>query len=165
MDINDQDLSSATDMDEWILMIRICLPLGAWSTGHERLKQCAFIVTIIITAVIVCHRVRGNKPRSTRTAQECSTSPRATTCKLLLRSLWLWQSVSGRRLLMYHLALAPTPQVWTVGKLQALLYGISFLQTLPDLFTPLKGHSLSPHSCPLTGSCSAFRKVRVLKWL
>ena len=28
----------------------------------------------------------------------------------------------------------------------------TFLQTLPDLFTPLKGHSLSPRSCPATWS-------------
>ena len=32
-------------------MIKLCLLLGAWSTGHERLNQCAFIVTIIITVV------------------------------------------------------------------------------------------------------------------
>ena len=28
----------------------------------------------------------------------------------------------------------------------------TFLQTLPDLVTPLKGHSLSPRSCPATRS-------------
>ena len=28
----------------------------------------------------------------------------------------------------------------------------TLLQTLPDLVTPLKGHSLSPRSCPPTGS-------------
>ena len=35
--------------------------------------------------------------------------------------------------------------------LQASLSG-TFLQTLPDLVTPLKGHSLSPRSCPPTRS-------------
>ena len=35
--------------------------------------------------------------------------------------------------------------------LQALLSG-TFLQTLPDLVMPLKGHSLSPRSCPQTGT-------------
>ena len=33
--------------------------------------------------------------------------------------------------------------------LRASLSG-TFLQTLPDLVTPLKGHSLSPRSCPAT---------------
>ena len=35
--------------------------------------------------------------------------------------------------------------------LRAPLSG-TFLQTLPDLVTPLKGHSLSPRSCPATRS-------------
>ena len=35
--------------------------------------------------------------------------------------------------------------------LRASLSG-TFLQTLPDLVTPLKGHSLSPSSCPPTRS-------------
>ena len=33
----------------------------------------------------------------------------------------------------------------------------TFLQTLPDLVTPLKGHSLSPHSCPPTQSAPSER--------
>ena len=37
-----------------------------------------------------------------------------------------------------------------------------FLQTLPGLVTPLKGHSLSPRSCPCSDAVSALRKVRVL---
>ena len=40
--------------------------------------------------------------------------------------------------------------------LRASLSG-TFLQTLPDLVTPLKGHSLSPHSCPLTWSVPSAR--------
>ena len=35
--------------------------------------------------------------------------------------------------------------------LRASLSG-TFLYTLPDLVTPLKGHSLSPRSCPATRS-------------
>ena len=38
-----------------------------------------------------------------------------------------------------------------VGTLRASLSS-TFLQTLPDLVTPLKGHSLSPRSCPPTWS-------------
>ena len=38
--------------------------------------------------------------------------------------------------------------------LRASLSG-TFLQTLPDLVTPLKGHSLSPRSCPPTRSAPA----------
>ena len=38
--------------------------------------------------------------------------------------------------------------------LRASLSG-TFLQTLPDLATPLKGYSLSPRSCPPTRSASA----------
>ena len=43
--------------------------------------------------------------------------------------------------------------------LRAPLSG-TFLQTLPDLDTPLKGHSLSPRSCPPTRSAPS--EVRVL---
>ena len=40
--------------------------------------------------------------------------------------------------------------------LRAPLSG-TFLQTLPDLVTPLKGHSLSPRSCPPTRSAPSER--------
>ena len=40
--------------------------------------------------------------------------------------------------------------------LRALLSG-TFLQTLPDFVTPLKGHSLSPRSCPPTRSAPSER--------
>ena len=40
--------------------------------------------------------------------------------------------------------------------LRAPLSG-TFLQTLPDLVTPLKGHSLSPRSCPATRSAPSER--------
>ena len=40
--------------------------------------------------------------------------------------------------------------------LRAPLSG-AFLQTLPDLVTPLKGHSLSPRSCPATRSAPSER--------
>ena len=42
------------------------------------------------------------------------------------------------------------------GTLRASLSG-TFLQTLPDLDTPLKGHSLSPRSCPATRSAPSER--------
>jgi len=42
------------------------------------------------------------------------------------------------------------------GTLRASLSG-TFLQTLPDLVTPLKGHSLSPRSCPATRSAPSER--------
>ena len=38
---------------------------------------------------------------------------------------------------------------WVQGTLRASLSG-TFLQTLPDLVTPLKGYSLSPRICPPT---------------
>ena len=40
--------------------------------------------------------------------------------------------------------------------LRAPLSG-TFLQTLPDLVTPLKGHSVSPRSCPATRSAPSER--------
>ena len=40
--------------------------------------------------------------------------------------------------------------------LRAPLSG-TFLQTLPDLVTPLKGHSLSPRICPATRSAASER--------
>ena len=45
---------------------------------------------------------------------------------------------------------------WVWSTLRASLSGI-FLQTPPDLVTPLKGHSLSPRSCPATRSASSER--------
>ena len=45
-------------------------------------------------------------------------------------------------------------RVW--GALRASLSG-TFHQTLPDLVTPLKGHSLSPHSCPATRTAPSER--------
>ena len=44
-----------------------------------------------------------------------------------------------------------SPQPSSRPTLRASLFG-TFLQTLPDLVTPLKGHSLSPLSCSLTPS-------------
>ena len=49
-----------------------------------------------------------------------------------------------------------SPDVTLSGKLRAPLSG-TFLQTLPDLVTPLKGHSLSPRSCPATRSAPSER--------
>ena len=46
--------------------------------------------------------------------------------------------------------------VWDLRTLRASLSG-TFLQTLPDLVTPLKGHSLSPRSCPATRSAPSER--------
>ena len=46
--------------------------------------------------------------------------------------------------------------VTVVRTLRASLSG-TFLQTLPDLVTPLKGHSLSPRSCPPTRSAPSER--------
>ena len=47
-------------------------------------------------------------------------------------------------------------EVAVLGTLRASLSG-TFLQTLPDLVTPLKGHSLSPRSCPPTRSAPSER--------
>ena len=48
------------------------------------------------------------------------------------------------------------PSVWQTHTLWAPLSG-TFLQTLPDLVTPLKGYSLSPRSCPPTRSAPSER--------
>ena len=45
---------------------------------------------------------------------------------------------------------------WGLSTLRAPLFG-TLLQTLPDLVTPLKGHSLSPCSCPATRSAPSER--------
>ena len=47
-------------------------------------------------------------------------------------------------------------RVWVLITLRAPLSG-TFLQTLPDLVTSLKGHSLSPRSCPTTRSAPSER--------
>ena len=48
------------------------------------------------------------------------------------------------------------PKVSEGVTLQASLSG-TFLQTLPELVTPLKGHSVSPCSCPPTRSAPSER--------
>ena len=48
-------------------------------------------------------------------------------------------------------AVSALRKVWVLITLRASLSG-TFLQTLPDLVTPLKGHSLSLRSCPPTQS-------------
>ena len=56
--------------------------------------------------------------------------------------------------------LRPYGVLWTGGRgwctLRTSLSG-TFLQTLPDLLTSLKGHSLSPRSCPPTRSAPSER--------
>ena len=47
-------------------------------------------------------------------------------------------------------------KVCVLTTLRASLSG-TFLHTLPDLVTPLKGHSLSPRSCPVTRSAPSER--------
>ena len=53
-------------------------------------------------------------------------------------------------------AVRATQKVWELITLRASLSG-TFLQTLPDLVRPLKGHSLSPRSCPPTRSAPSER--------
>ena len=57
-------------------------------------------------------------------------------------------------------AVSALRKVWVLITLRASLSG-TFLQTLPDLVTSLKGHSFSPRSCP-PHAVSALRKVWVL---
>ena len=47
--------------------------------------------------------------------------------------------------------------VTVMGTLRAPPLSGTFLQTLPDLVTPLKGHSLFPRSCPATRSAPSER--------
>ena len=53
-------------------------------------------------------------------------------------------------------AVSAPRKVWVLITLRASLSG-TFIQTLPDLVTPLKGHSLSPRSCPPTRSVPSER--------
>ena len=53
-------------------------------------------------------------------------------------------------------AVSALRKVWVLLTLRAPLSG-TFLQTLPDLVTPLKGHFLSPRSCPATRSAPSER--------
>ena len=53
-------------------------------------------------------------------------------------------------------AVSALRKVWVLTTLRVSLSG-TFLQTLPELVTPLKGHSLSPCSCPATRSAPSER--------
>ena len=57
---------------------------------------------------------------------------------------------------IYFLGLLVKETITVLCTLRASLSG-TFLQTLPDLVTPLKGHSLSPRSCPATRSAPSER--------
>ena len=63
----------------------------------------------------------------------------------------------------WHLKILSPIQVKSDSTFRASLSG-TFLQTLPDLATPLKGHSVSPRSCPQTRSAPSER-FGVLIWL
>ena len=65
------------------------------------------------------------------------------------------RSVGGR----WRLGVGGTLRASLSGTFLTLRASLSgtFLQTLPDLVTPLKGHSLSPRSCPPTRSAPSER--------
>ena len=92
------------------------------------------------------------------TTVTCTQQPPFSTNKLCIFSFFFSQTV------MFHLRCCnPVLGVvrWGVGgsgytTLWASLSG-TFLQTLPELVTPLKGHSLSPRSCPPTRSAPSER--------
>ena len=75
---------------------------------------------------------------------------------------WLWSGgQDGRHEWCTHRIATALCKDGRVGErllhtLPASLSG-TFLQTLPDLVTPLKGHSLSPRSCPPTRSAPSER--------
>ena len=58
--------------------------------------------------------------------------------------------------MMLPVCMMPPNRARLHGTLRASLSG-TFLQTLPDLVTSLKGHSLSPHSCPPVWSAPSKR--------
>ena len=60
-----------------------------------------------------------------------------------------WVSLDTAQCVGVVFLLAMALHVTLLLTLRASLSG-TFLETLPDLVTPLKGHSLSPRSCPLT---------------
>ena len=75
--------------------------------------------------------------------------------EVLLRVQELCESRGGRPGLSVLISLTLSVDV-KQHTLRASLSG-TFLQTLPDLVSPLKGHSLSPRSCPATRSAPSER--------
>ena len=91
----------------------------------------------------------------------CATKTSAEAKTLLItirnrqRALHLLEAMTYRKYvaLQHSLKVRPESDVTT---LRSSLSG-AFLQTLPDLVTPLKGHSLSARSCPATRSAPSER--------
>ena len=84
----------------------------------------------------------------------CSRFPHSLLCFVIPvpRVLILWyKSQALNYASLSELRTCVKIEVAVLRTLQAPLSG-TFLQTLPDLVTPLKGHSLSPRSCPPTRS-------------
>ena len=76
-----------------------------------------------------------------------------------LPDYWVWKVPKDQhafKVTMEARMTSDDPQVSEGVTLRASLSG-TFLQTLPDLVTPLKGHSLSPRSCTPTRSAPSER--------
>ena len=89
----------------------------------------------------------------------CSRFPHSLLCFVIPvpRVLILWyKSQALNYASLSELRTCVKIEVAVLRTLQAPLSG-TFLQTLPDLVTPLKGHSLSPRSCPPTRSAPSER--------
>ena len=67
-----------------------------------------------------------------------------------------WTKAGTNCWALSELLILPSKSDCPFPTLRALLSS-TFLQTVPDLVTPLKGHSLSPRSCPLTRSAPSER--------
>ena len=131
---------------------------GGPAPSLEEFRNCVKVMVAVLgfpslISVRFCGRKATlNKPRFPAILPNCPRNGYATEGPLspyLLISANLFTDVVSvlRKVLILRLWKQHSVQ----ATLRASLSG-TFLQTLPDLVTPLKGHSLSPRSCPPTRS-------------
>ena len=139
----------------WEFVLRLPFSCQHLSWGHPfSVRIChvtLFLSEFVLRSPFSCQILSWGHPFPVRICPKVMTLCDWQDVKIQIWTYLVWD--------VEHMALCHTdsPQVMcTQPTLPALLSG-TFLQTLPNLVTPLKGHSLSPHSCPATQSAPSER--------
>ena len=115
----------------------------------------------ICTVIVAVWKTKPPSSSLSLVSTKPSSNKSPTSPLLVMYPPWIYSYFPTQPLLLYCFSLCcctvsnrmSPPQYINNphSTLWALLSG-TFLQTLPDLVTPLKGHSLSLHNCPVTWS-------------
>ena len=108
-------------------------------------RQCADVTLGIVSCF-------ASSPDASLTLRQGCTPPKAQP----LPGVLYWSRFESSSMALSDTVTRVTGGALVCTTLRASLSG-TFLQTLPDLVTPLKGHSLSPGICPATRSAPSER--------